>query len=399
MRRQATVGPARPGTGRRTSMETELPGGDASAMKGAQGSQLTRREFLRLAGYGLGGLAIGDPGNPSGRQDSQGGEQLGRVVQRGLELKLRPDPTSRTLDVLPEDAVVTWLREVVASPPAYRWNWRWVETPNGYLYGSMIQPVHNSPNSPMLSLPEADWGQGIWVEVSVPYVDLILDNPPARSPWIKAKLEQGLPPRLYYSQIMWLDRITADGEGQILYRLKEPYGSYGDIFWARGEAFRPMSVEEMEPINPDVEDKRIVVDNSKQTLACFEGETEIYYCTVSTGVKFDPQGQPLERSSTPLGVHPIWRKLVSVHMSGGTTGGGWDLAGVGWTTLFVGNGVAVHSTFWHNNFGVPMSRGCVNARPRDAKWVFRWTNPIVSYFPGDVTVSMPGGTPVEVVET
>ena len=86
-------------------------------------------------------------------------------------------------------------------------------------------------------------------------------------------------------------------------------------------------------------------------------------------------------------------------MSGGTTGGGWDLAGVGWTTLFVGNGVAVHSTFWHNNFGVPMSRGCVNARPRDAKWVFRWTNPIVSYLPGDVTVSMPGGTPVEVVET
>jgi hypothetical protein len=155
----------------------------------------------------------------------------------------------------------------------------------------------------------------------------------------------------------------------------------------------------MAPIRPDVEDKRIVVDNTAQTLSCFEAGTEVYYCTVSTGVPFGPLGEPLDRSSTPLGSRPIWRKLVALHMSGGTTGGGWDLAGVGWTTFFVGNGIAIHSTFWHNNFGVPMSRGCVNARPEDAKWVFRWTQPVVPYYPGDVTVSMPGGTRVEVVQT
>jgi len=120
--------------------------------------QLTRREFLRLAGYGLGGLAFGDPWDPSGRQDSPGGERLGRVVRRGLELKLRPDPDSRTLEVLPEDAVVTWLREKVAPPPAYQVNWRWVETPNGYLYASMLQPVRNSPNAPLLYLPEGAVG-------------------------------------------------------------------------------------------------------------------------------------------------------------------------------------------------------------------------------------------------
>jgi lipoprotein-anchoring transpeptidase ErfK/SrfK len=71
---------------------------------------------------------------------------------------------------------------------------------------------------------------------------------------------------------------------------------------------------------------------------------------------------------------------------------------VGWVSLFVGSGVAIHSTFWHNNFGMTMSRGCVNARPEDAKFVFRWTLPSVPYVPGDVTVSMPGGTRVEVVE-
>jgi lipoprotein-anchoring transpeptidase ErfK/SrfK len=85
-------------------------------------------------------------------------------------------------------------------------------------------------------------------------------------------------------------------------------------------------------------------------------------------------------------------------MSGGTTGGGYDLPGIGWVTLFVSNGVAIHSTFWHNNFGFPMSHGCVNARPQDAQWIFRWTTPFIDYDPGDATVSMPGGTRVLVAE-
>ena len=101
---------------------------------------------------------------------------------------------------------------------------------------------------------------------------------------------------------------------------------------------------------------------------------------------------------TPPGIRPIWRKLISVHMSGGSTGGGYDLPGVSWTSLFEGNGVAIHSTFWHNNFGEEMSHGCVNCAPDDAKWIFRWTNPVVSYDPGDLTVGMPGGTVVEVID-
>jgi lipoprotein-anchoring transpeptidase ErfK/SrfK len=152
----------------------------------------------------------------------------------------------------------------------------------------------------------------------------------------------------------------------------------------------------MAPLSPEVEDKRVVVDVTHQTMACYEGDTEVYYCRVSTGALYNAQGERVDTWSTPPGPHPVWRKLVSLHMSGGTTGGGWDLPGIGWTTLFVGSGVAVHATFWHNNFGVPMSRGCVNARPEDARWVFRWTQPTVSYDPGDVSVSGSGGTIVEV---
>ncbi len=52
------------------------------------------------------------------------------------------------------------------------------------------------------------------------------------------------------------------------------------------------------------------------------------------------------------------------------------LLGVPWTSFFVETGVALHGTYWHNNFGWPMSRGCVNLRTEDAKWLFRWTVPV-----------------------
>lgn len=39
-------------------------------------------------------------------------------------------------------------------------------------------------------------------------------------------------------------------------------------------------------------------------------------------------------------------------------------------------GVAFHGAYWHNNFGLQMSHGCVNMRPKDAKWLFRWSYPI-----------------------
>ncbi len=320
-------------------------------------------------------------------------ERLGRVNVGKVERKISPDIDSQTVDVLYEDAVVPWLREVVGRNP-YRVNQRWVDTPDGYIWAPYLQPVKNTQNLPILILPEYSIGEGMWVEVTVPWVDLIIDNPPARSPWLK----DAIYPRLYYSQILWVDRVKEDDTGVVWYRLNERYG-YGDIFWAEAKAFRPITSEEMSPINPHIEDKRVVVNLTNQTLSCYENDVEIFFCRVSTGAKYDASGNIVDKWATPVGSHPIWRKLVSLHMSGGTTGGGYDLPGIGWTSLFVGNGVAIHSTFWHNNFGVPMSHGCVNAKPEDAKWIFRWVNPEVSYDPGDITVSMPGGTVVSVVET
>jgi hypothetical protein len=53
----------------------------------------------------------------------------------------------------------------------------------------------------------------------------------------------------------------------------------------------------------------------------------------------------------------------------------YELVGVPWTTFFHPAGIAFHGTFWHDNFGTPMSQGCVNLRNADAKWLFRWCSP------------------------
>ena len=350
-------------------------------------SALSRRDFLKLAGLGLGGLAIRLRRAASGLPDFPQADRLGRVTAGKTELKTRPDADSQTVGAVYQDMVVAWLSETVGWN-VERVNQRWVETADGYIWAPYLQPVRNALNVP-LAAPSAP--NGMWAEVTIPYIDLSLENPPARSPGLAERIALDLPPRLYYSQVIWVDQVRTDEHGQVWYRINERYGSYGDIFWAAAEAFRPVTADEISPIHPEVEDKHILVNVAYQTLSCFEGTSEVYFGRVSTGILS-------EDYATPIGEFPIWRKLISVHMSGGSTGGGWDLPGVAWTSLFVGSGVAVHSTYWHNNFGEPMSHGCVNATPDDSKWVFRWSQPVVTYEPGDITVQMPGGTSVKVVE-
>ena len=324
------------------------------------------------------------------------GEPLGRVTVGKVDLKAQPALDSSTTGALFEDALVPWIRQVVGPHP-FRTNQRWVETPEGFLWAGHVQPVWNRPHPPLHELPETSLGQGMWAEVTVPYVDLQLVNPPARAPWLVNRLAAGLPPRFVYSQIVWLDQVRTDELGQVWYRLNERYG-YGDLFWAPAEAFRPLAAEEMSPISPDVEDKSIRVNVAYQTMSCFEGANEVYHARVSTGALYNSRGERVKSWGTPMGNHRIWRKTISLPLSGGSAATGWDLPAVGWISLFVGTGVAFHSTYWHNNYGEPSSRGCVNCRPEDAQWVFRWTQPTVPYDPGDVTVSMPGGTRIEVVE-
>ena len=368
---------------------------------------ISRREFLKLAAVGASSLVV----NPwrqylsldtiKSLPDFPQSERLGRVCRGKLEVKTRPDVNSQTVSVLYEDAIVPWLREVIGDTPTYIFNnQRWVEIPDGFVYGALFQPVQNRPNTPVNSLAESSLGPGMWVEVTIPYVDVILENKPSSNSWVSARVDEGMPVRFYYSQVFWVDRIRTDEQGNILYRVNPNYYGGVDMLWAPAQAFRPITPDEITPLSPDVEDKRVVIDVIHQVLSCYEGSSEVFFCRVSTGAKYDMYGNPVDKWSTPLGKHLVSRKYISLQMSGGTTGAGYDLPGIGWTSIFATGGVAIHSTFWHNNYGDTMSHGCVNVSPEDAKWIFRWTMPTVPYDNGatDITVAGAQSTVVEVKE-
>lgn len=124
------------------------------------------------------------------------------------------------------------------------------------------------------------------------------------------------------------------------------------------------------------QDKHIEVDLTHQKVYAFEGSQKVYEFTVSTG-KWAP---------TPTGEFTIWAKVKSQKMSGGTPGTGtyYYLPNVPWV-MFFGNsevpnarGFSLHGTYWHNNFGHPMSHGCVNMRIEDAGTLFAWADPVVT---------------------
>jgi lipoprotein-anchoring transpeptidase ErfK/SrfK len=238
----------------------------------------------------------------------------------------------------------------------------------------------------------------MWVQVCVPWVQVELEGAGPLSPWLEYRMYTEYKPiYLVYDQVFWVDQTRTDGDGQVWYRLSELYGSYGDVFWGPAEAFRRIEPDEISPLSAVVEEKSMEVNIKRQTVQAFENGREVFFARCSTGLDEEDR-------ETPLGLyHRIWRKMMSTHMAGGTASdSGYDTPGIGYTTLFVGTGVAFHATFWHNAYGSRRSHGCVNLRPDDAKWIWRWTTPFVSPYesatPGDATVQGTVGTLIRVVE-
>ncbi len=365
--------------------------------------ELSRKEFIKMLGLGITGVGLKPILKFNDSADFPDYERLGRVCIIGMvDVKSAPYEGSETVGVLYEDAVIPWLREVVAKEPNLNYfNQRWVETTDGYVYAANIQPVRNLPNEPIKTLLKTNMGEGMWAEVTVPYADVSLVYGPSSNSWVHARIDQGLPLRVYYGQVYYVDTIKQDTDGSVFYRVNPNYYGGVDMLWVPAEAMRPIPPEEITQITPEVEDKTIVVDVSRQSLSCFEGETEVYYCRVSTGAKYDMYGNPVEKWSTPLGSYVVSRKFISLQMSGGATGAPYDLPGIGWVSLFATGGVAIHATVWHNDFGTPKSHGCVNTLPEDAKWIFRWSLPVTPYEVGMVDISVSGekSTTVKVIES
>jgi lipoprotein-anchoring transpeptidase ErfK/SrfK len=357
--------------------------------------KLSRRKFLQLAAFGAGYGLI--PKNIPGawkqsdvdlidqwKKTYSNGTRLGRLTAT-LSLRTRPDAEAPAVGKKYTDNIVTILREVVGKGPAADpHNHRWFETPDGFLWAPYVFPQDFQIQTPLDTIPNGK----VWVEVTVPWVQGRV-SPDISSPLFSIQPDR--PATMYYASIYPATKAVKDEQGRTWYFLDE----LAAPIYARAEGLRVITAEEIAPISPDVDDKLIVVDLRKNlaTLSALENGKEVFYAVISPGGRKPDTGE----WSTPAGEHPIYRKRIGVRMSGGTQDTGYDLIGVGWTCLFTGHGEAIHSTYWHNDFGIPKSHGCVNARPEDAKWIFRWTTPAAPYPGGDVEKGMPGGTRVKVV--
>ena len=108
-------------------------------------------------------------------------------------------------------------------------------------------------------------------------------------------------------------------------------------------------------------EKWIDVDLSEQKVIAFEGLRPVRSFIISSG---------LPRTPTVEGTFRIRAKVRSQVMSGP----GYYLPNVEWVQYFYRD-YAFHGTYWHNNFGNPMSHGCINMTNADAQWLFEWASP------------------------
>lgn len=140
---------------------------------------------------------------------------------------------------------------------------------------------------------------------------------------------------------------------------------------ASPELFTPSPVLEPRPTltlaptastpTPASDRKWIEVSLKKQKLTAYEDGKPVFETLISSGTA---------RYPTVTGRFRIYLKLLYADMAGP----GYYLRNVPYVMYFY-RGYALHGTYWHNNFGRPMSHGCVNLRVEDARWLFNWTDP------------------------
>lgn len=326
-------------------------------------SKISRRDFLNFSALGLMGLVLPIRlVSPSSLPSEKGGEGglLGRVILPNYPLHCSPDSRSPVIDELEKDSLWPITGALVGKDDESP-NRIWYELDSrGFAHSRRIQPVKRQFNDPMEDIPE----DGCLGEITVPYVDA----------YNSMESNRFIAYRFYYGATFWILKRLVDDEETVWYQLLDD--RYYRVFYIPAYFMRLVPASELTPISADVppEEKHILVDLPSQTVTAYEGDRAVFMSRVSTGVRLREGG-----FATPKGAYRTIRKRPCRHMANPANayGSGFDLPGVPWVSYFTSDGVAFHGAYWHNDFGVPHSHGCVNMTPQAAKWIYRWTDPTV----------------------
>lgn len=118
--------------------------------------------------------------------------------------------------------------------------------------------------------------------------------------------------------------------------------------------------------------KHIEVDLTNQKLYAYENNNLVFEYSISSGTW----------NRTPTGTFTVWAKIRSQKMSGGSKelGTYYYLPNVPYILFYYNDKVAkkigysIHGAYWHNNFGVPMSHGCINMRISEASQIYNFAD-------------------------
>jgi len=313
-------------------------------------NRLTRRDFLRLAAAGVPSLVIA-PGFLSKLPELP----LGRVAIKSVDVRLEPDPAAPSLLQIPKDSLVQIVRFVDAKAPSG--NPRWLQVDAGFVHSGDIQPVEFHPQAPFHAVP-----QTTPAEVCVPITQSYRSISP----------KEEILYRLYYKSVHWVTGTKIGDRGKVWYILHDQQLNL-DVF-APAEHLRLLGPENYSPFLSTIDPwkKWIDIRISNQSLTAYEDAAVVRTAKISSGMAG-------KDTATPTGTFNIQIKVAAVHMGDGRITAdplAYELPGVPWVSYFeLDRGVALHGTYWHNDFGRRRSHGCINLAPEDALWIYRWTAP------------------------
>ena len=318
--------------------------------------QITRRDFLKLAAAGSLAYALNDL-----RIDhvlAAPAVTLGCMTISGVPLYDEPNFSANKIHHFGKDEVVNVTAIEENGEFGNEFNSAWYQiNGEGYTYSGWVYPVETNYQKPGFNIPE----KGRLGEITVPFVDAKLD------PYVYAK--RGY--RLYYRSTHWVKRVVVIREEKnIWYQIYDFH--LRKYFYVPSHSMRLVPDDELTSLSPGVpeSEKRIVVDLASQMVTAFEGETMVMSQRCSSGAA---------GTETPKGEFITYHKGPSVHMTnqGDALENIYNLPGVPWCAFFTGIGNAFHGAYWHNDYGRPRSHGCVNLPADAAKFLYRWTSPVV----------------------
>jgi hypothetical protein len=343
---------------------------------------LSRRDFIKYSALAAAGALIDFHTDYKtalrNHQDQPAEILLGRVFKDGTASFSDPSKDSKQMALHNHNDILS-LEDTITKNTGRPVSEIWHRLEDGSFISSQdVQPVKNQLNAPLSKISSS----GQLAEITVPFTD----------GWNSSLNRQKSNQVFFYGSTHWIFGLGEDEQKNAFYLVKEDRWNYS--YYVNASHMHVFDDEELLPITEliPLDEKKIVISLQQPVLMAYERNTPVFMSALASG-----QLAGNNDLTTPQGNFMTTYKRPSRHMVHTDRMGadGNELYGVPWVSYFTDTGIAFHGTYWHNSFTLPRSHGCINLPIPAARWIYRWTQPIVP--PREQKYVSRYGTSVEVI--